>query len=189
MPKTEKKRLEIRLQKDDYDAVKAFCDANGITKTALITNLILRNLPIAGFHKGKKLGLKKNQIGLNLSKKEITALQLRTIEQGYAKSTQYIYSLLASVLFGKAHLNQKELDVAMDTIAELNSIGRNLNQIARALNQSENWEDETPEQLDAINKQIDSTLRDIKNLGKQIKQYKQEILNLVISGQERFKNN
>lgn len=170
---TKEKSLRIRLKAKEYDAVKAYCDIHGIRMSELVRMLFSRALPPASFYSGSRRQNKSGKLTLRLSPKEFEALSLKAREQGYELETQFVYSLLNSLLFGNALLNNQEVEAANRAVMELSAIGRNLNQIARALNAD--W-----------NSQGQEGMAEVKAMRRKVLLCKTAVLKMLAAGQRRF---
>ncbi|MBM7073680.1 plasmid mobilization relaxosome protein MobC [Shewanella sp. 202IG2-18] len=128
-----KQTVKTQLSEEDKQKWQQFCQANGMTESAMMRFMMSQVLPdIASndeFHEAKS-----NKITIRLSEHEMQKLTTQAVEEGYIYRTSWATACVMANLTRIPVLTEGEIKALRESNRQLAAVGRNLNQIARVLN-------------------------------------------------------
>lgn len=169
------KQFSIRLDNDNYDALKQISDSNNIAIGKILNFLVKKylldnaenfnDMPFIKIQHTKDKNTKI--IKISLTDKEYKILKQRQKIHLHSSMTQEVKYYILNAIYNDKIINQLELNALALTRAEIHKIGVNINQIARAINNNE---------IKEISKSLGT---DIEILQEKIAELKDKINNII----------
>ena len=174
-------RQEVRLSNENYEFIQSLKKKENTTFNEIINsmiNLYKENPKQENISRLKKSEKQSHRIYITLTDTEYNFLSTQAIKHGFSSPTKEVIFRLTNSMYDEKVFSNTDMNTLLDTLNNINKIGRNINELIRILKEKSNAKINI--NIDRLGDLLTDIYSFIKIIDKEITSYRTEQKNRLV---------